>query len=60
MKIMLNDLIPEKQKELLDYLGLETSIEGNYNEIPLFVLYDVESNKRGSLNRLVISFLTMR
>lgn len=62
MKIMFNDLIPKKQKELLDYLGLESPNEGNYNEVPLFVLFDVNRNcrKKGERNRLVVSFLTTR
>jgi len=63
MKIMLNDLIPERQQELLSYLGLESPNEGNYNEVPLFVLFDVKPNKRsnqGNLNRLVVSFLTTK
>lgn len=62
MKIMLSDLMPEKQKELLDYLGLENPYEGNYNEVPLFVLFSIPNNvkKKGELNRLVVSFLTSR
>ena len=42
MEIMLDDLKPEVQEEVLKYLGITDTKEGNYDIIPLFVLDEAE------------------
>ena len=42
MDIMLDDLKPEIQLGVLEYLGLKDGKEGNYDVVPLFVLDEVE------------------
>lgn len=59
MEIMFRDLNPDKQQELLHYLGLNSLLEGNYDVVPLFVLSDINAG-RGNVSRMVISFLTSR
>lgn len=36
--IMLNDLNANKQKEILDLLGIENASDGNYDIVPLCVI----------------------
>lgn len=38
MEIMLVDLKPEIQEQVLEHYGLETAEEGNLDIVPLFVL----------------------
>lgn len=63
MEIMLDDLRPEKQIEVLSFLGLENPQEGNYDVVPLFVITDINTvNDTGKDNydRVVISLLASK
>lgn len=63
MNIMIEDLKPEKQTELLDFFGFKTAQEGNYDVLPLFILTDIQSVSdmgHQRYDRLVISFLKPR
>lgn len=41
-ELYLDDLKPEKQKELLKFYNVETAEEGNYDVIPIVILSDLE------------------
>lgn len=45
MDIMLDDLKPEIQAEVLKFMGLKDAKEGNYDTFPLFVLDEVEKDE---------------
>jgi len=63
MEIMLDDLKPQKQKEVLSFLGLENPQEGNYDVVPLFIIADIRAaNDAGQehYDRLVISLLASK
>lgn len=60
MNIMLDDLKPNKQKELLDFFRIKSVQEAGYDILPLFVISDIQSvtdTGRQCYDRLVISFL---
>ncbi len=63
MEIMLDDLKPEKQSEVLGFLGLNSPEEGHYDVIPLFIITDIQTindtNKK-NYDRVVISLLASK
>lgn len=63
MEIMFNDLRPEKQIEVLEFLGLDDPQERNYDVIPLFVItdiYTIINIGHKDYNRVVISLLASK
>lgn len=38
LEIMFDDLTPDAQKAVLDFYGLDSASDGNYDVFPLFVL----------------------
>lgn len=60
MNIMLNDLKPEKQAEILKFLGLKSPEEGCYEAVPLFIITDIQTinnSDQNSYDRVVITLL---
>lgn len=46
LTIMFEDLNSEAQKEILEFYGYETAVEGNLDVVPLFVLEKEEPERK--------------
>ena len=49
LTIMFEDLNSEAQKEILEFYGYETAVEGNLDVVPLFVLEKEEQERKGTV-----------
>lgn len=63
MEIMLDDLKTEKKAEVLEFLGLSSPKEGNYDVVPLFIITDIQTindTEKKNYDRVVISLLVSK